>query len=82
MYWEKASRVLEDLAGMCSKASTLNPKCFKLINFTFVIGALDAGDAPGVISAKDELLNHLGDPLDTESAVDDSVFAFVLFGVG
>ncbi len=39
---------------------------------------LDAGDAPGVVTAKNELLNHLGDPLDTESAVDDSVFAFVL----
>ena len=40
---------------------------------------LDAGDTPGVITAKNELLNHLGDPLDTESAVDDSVFAFILF---
>ena len=39
---------------------------------------LDAGDAPGVVTAKNELLNHLGDPLDTESAVDDSVFVFVL----
>ena len=43
------------------------------------IGALDTSDAPGVVPAKNELLNHLGDPLDTESAVDDSVFAFVLF---
>jgi len=40
---------------------------------------LDAGDTPGVVPAKNELLNHLGDPLDTESAVDDSVFSFVLF---
>jgi len=47
--------------------------------FTVGIGALDAGDTPGVVPAKNELLNHLGDPLDTESAVDDSVFAFVLF---
>jgi len=43
------------------------------------IGALDAGDTLGVVSAKNKLLDHLGDPLDTESAVDDSVFAFVLF---
>ena len=43
------------------------------------IGALDTGDAPGVVPAKNELLNHIGDSLDTESAVDDSVFAFVVF---
>jgi hypothetical protein len=40
---------------------------------------LDTGDAPGVITAKNELLYHLGEPLDTESAVYDSVFAFILF---
>ncbi len=40
---------------------------------------LDAGDTLGVVAAKNKLFNHLGDPLDTESAVDDSVFAFVLF---
>ena len=45
----------------------------------FRIGALDAGDTPGVVAANNELLNHLGDPLDTESAVDDSELAFVLF---
>ena len=45
----------------------------------FRIGALDAGDTLGVVPAKNELLNHLGDPLDTETAVDDSVLAFVLF---
>jgi len=33
----------------------------------------------GAQPAKNELLNHLGDPLATETAVDDSVFAFVLF---
>ena len=43
------------------------------------IGALDTSDASGVVTAKNELLNHLGDPLDTESAVDSSVFAFILF---
>ena len=43
------------------------------------IGALDASDASGVVTAKNELLNHLGDPLDTESAVDDSELALVLF---
>jgi hypothetical protein len=37
------------------------------------------GAAPGVVPAKNELLNRLGDPLDTESVADDSVFAFVLF---
>ena len=40
---------------------------------------LDAGDTPGVVPAENKFLNHLGDPLDTESAVDDSIFAFVLF---
>ena len=40
---------------------------------------MDTGDALGVVPAENELLHHLGDPLDTESAVDDSVFAFVLF---
>ena len=40
---------------------------------------MDAGDALGVVPAENKLLHHLGDPLDTESAVDDSVFAFVLF---
>ena len=40
---------------------------------------LDAGDALGVVPAKNELLHHLGDPLDSESAIDDGVFAFVLF---
>ena len=40
---------------------------------------MDAGDTLGVVSAKNELLNYLGDSLDTESVVDDSVFAFVLF---
>ncbi len=39
---------------------------------------LEAGDTPGVVPAKNKLLNHLGDPFDTESSVDDSVFAFVL----
>ena len=43
------------------------------------IGVLDAGDTLGVVAAKNELLNRLGDPLDTESAVDDSVFAFISF---
>ena len=33
----------------------------------------------GVVAAENELFHHLGDPLDTESAVDASVFAFVLF---
>ena len=40
---------------------------------------LDTSDESGVVTAKNELLNHLGDPLDTESAVDDSELAFVLF---
>ena len=41
-------------------------------------GELDTGDAPRVVAEKIELLNHIRDPLDTESAVDDSVFAFIL----
>ena len=51
----------------------------EVLELAFRIGALDAGDTPGVITAKNELLNHLGDPLDTESAVDDSELAFILF---
>jgi hypothetical protein len=39
---------------------------------------LDAGDTLGANPAKNELFNHLGDPLDTESAEDDRVSAFVL----
>jgi hypothetical protein len=39
---------------------------------------LDAGDTLGVVAAENELLHHLADALDAESAVDDSVFAFVL----
>jgi hypothetical protein len=39
---------------------------------------LDAGDILGIVAAKNELLYHLGDPLDTETAIDDSVFTFAL----
>ena len=39
---------------------------------------LDAADTLGVVAAENELLHHLGDALDAESAVDDSVFASVL----
>jgi len=38
-----------------------------------------AGIPAGAQPAKNELFNHLGDPLDTESVVDDSELAFVLF---
>ena len=41
---------------------------------------MDAGDAPGVVPAKNELLYHLGDPLDSESAIDDRVLVFVPIG--
>ena len=51
----------------------------EVLELTFRIGALDAGDTLGVVPAKNELLNHLGDPLDTETAVDSGVFAFILF---
>ena len=54
-------------------------KWTEVLEFAVGIGALDTSDAPGVVPAKNELLNHLGDPLDTESAVDDSELAFVLF---
>ena len=40
---------------------------------------MDAGDTLGVVPAENELLHHLDDPLDTESTVDEGVFAFVLF---
>ena len=54
-------------------------KWTEVLEFAFGIGALDTSDAPGVVPAKNELLNRLGDPLDTESAVDDSELAFILF---
>ena len=62
-----------------TEVESFTRKRTEIFVFTVGIGALDAGDAPGVIPAKNELLNHLGDPLDTESAVDDSELAFVLF---
>ncbi len=44
------------------------------------IGALDASDAPRVVAAEDELLDHFGDALDAEPPVDDGVLSFVLIG--
>jgi hypothetical protein len=44
------------------------------------IRALDARDALGVVAAENELLHHLGDPLDAETPVDDRVLGFVLIG--
>lgn len=41
---------------------------------------MDAGDALGIVSAKNELLHDLCDALDSESAVDDRVLVFVLIG--
>ena len=42
------------------------------------VRALDAGDALGVVAAENELLHHLDDTLDSESAIDDRVFVFIL----
>ena len=58
----------------------LTGKRAEVLELALRISALDAGDTLGVVPAKNELLNHLGDPLDTESAVDSGVFAFVLLG--
>jgi len=33
-----------------------------------------------VVAAENELLHHLGDPLDAEAPIDDRVFGFVLIG--
>ncbi len=44
------------------------------------IGALDAGDALGIISASDKLIHDLGDPFDAETSIDESVLVFVLIG--
>ena len=41
--------------------------------------ACQCGFHGGAQPAKNKLLHHLGDPLDSESAIDDGVFAFVLF---
>jgi hypothetical protein len=54
-------------------------KWTEVFEFTVGIGALDTSDTLAVVPAKNELLNHIGDPLDTETAVDDSELAFVLF---
>jgi len=42
------------------------------------IGALDAGDALGVVAAENELLHHLDNTFASESAIDDRVFVFIL----
>jgi hypothetical protein len=42
------------------------------------VGALDAGDALGVVAAENELFHHLGDALDAKTPVDDRVLGFVL----
>jgi hypothetical protein len=42
------------------------------------ICALDAGDALGVVAAANELFHHLDDTHDSESAIDDRVFVFIL----
>jgi hypothetical protein len=44
------------------------------------ITALDAGDALGVVAAKNELLHYLGDAFDSETSVDHGVLGFVLIG--
>jgi len=51
----------------------------EVLELAFRIGALDASDTPIVVAAENELLHHLCDTLDAESAVDDSVLAFILF---
>ena len=40
MYWERASRVLEDPAGMCTEASTLNPECLQLIKLVAILALI------------------------------------------
>jgi len=44
------------------------------------IGALDTGDALGVVAAANELLHHLDDTFDSQSTIDDRVFVFILIG--
>jgi hypothetical protein len=48
--------------------------------FMLAVGicALDAGDALGVVAAANELFHHLDDTHDSESAIDDRVFVFIL----
>jgi len=40
MYWERASRVLEDPAGMCTEASTLKPECLQLIRLVAILALI------------------------------------------
>jgi len=40
MYWERASRVLEDPAWMCTEASTLNPECLQLIRLVAILALI------------------------------------------
>ena len=51
----------------------------EIFKFTVGICALDTRDTLGIVAAENELFHHLGDAPDTESAVDNGVFAFVLF---
>jgi hypothetical protein len=46
----------------------------------FRIGALDAGDTLGVVSAEDELLHDFCDPFDSKAAIGHGIFLFVLLG--
>ena len=52
----------------------------EILESAFRIGALDSGDALGVVPAEDELLHRLGDALDSETAVDGRVLVFVPIG--
>ena len=50
----------------------------EILIFAVRIGALNAGNPLGIVSAADELLHHLRDTLDAEAAIDDGVFVLVL----
>jgi hypothetical protein len=66
------------LPVLWTEVEGLTGKWTEVLEFALGIAALDTGDALGVVTAKNELLNHFGDPLDTESAADDSELAFIL----
>ena len=42
MYCDKASRVLEDPAGMCTEAATLNPECLQLIRLVAILALISS----------------------------------------
>ncbi|MBA7674220.1 hypothetical protein ES703_82427 [subsurface metagenome] len=82
---EMVLQVLREQEGSFLRAGRaevepLAGKKTKILVFTVRIGALNAGNPLGIVSAEDELLRNFRDTLNSEPTVEDSVFVFVLIG--